>query len=114
MRGLLRCALVVSTIGLAAGLVGRSAGAVGDSPLKSRSTNVVAVASEILPPTTFHDAPMLASLFQRFTVAVDHVSYAVNGGAQGIISAEQSRVTVRVIPTDEEIVIARTVRRLIV
>jgi acetate kinase len=36
-----------------------------------------------------------------------------NGGSQGVISAEESRVRVRVIPTDEEVVIARTVRQMV-
>jgi acetate kinase len=36
-----------------------------------------------------------------------------SSGTQGVISADESRVTVRVIPTDEEIVIARTVWQLV-
>ena len=64
MRRGLRIRVALAAIMLAAGLVGRGAGAVGDAPLKSRSTNVVAVASEILPPAAFHDAPMLAPLVE--------------------------------------------------
>jgi acetate kinase len=44
---------------------------------------------------------------------LDPARNTASGGAEGIISAGQSRVTVRVIPTDEEIVIARTVRQMV-
>jgi acetate kinase len=44
---------------------------------------------------------------------LDPAQNAANGGSQGVISAEESRVTVRVIPTDEEVVIARTVRQMV-
>jgi acetate kinase len=36
---------------------------------------------------------------------------ARNAGAAGVISAETGRVTVRVTPTDEELMIARSVLR---
>jgi acetate kinase len=60
-----------------------------------------------------HDGPVRARICSGLGFLGLEIDGALNAGNAPIISSKASRVTVRVIPTDEELVIARSASRLL-